>query len=371
MIDNKKLLTLGIISLLFSPTAFSEITVNLPKQSGLSQIEENHVSLTNLISAKRKSDLEISSSKINVVDDKAILNIDEVNPARYRVLLSPDHEIEVYASPQDKIIVDVNSLTPFVYSVSGTPLMEGISEIVESTIPLEERQRKLRNSAEEPSREDMMQIYEAYQNLLKNYIDSNRDSEAVNFALLSLDDEGFENYFNGLSEAQKKSILYPFVLKRFSQLQNEKKQQKKMEDMQNGHFQAPDFTLNNLKGEKESLSSFRGKWVILDFWGSWCIWCIKGFPELKDAYQRYKNDLEIIGVDCNETVSAWKAGVEKYKLPWVNLYCPDGNPILAEYGVQGFPTKVIIDPEGIIRNITVGHDPDFFNKLDQLMYKDK
>lgn len=118
-----------------------------------------------------------------------------------------------------------------------------------------------------------------------------------------------------------------------------------------------------------SLSDFKGKWVILDFWGSWCIWCIKGFPELKEAYEKYNDELVIIGVDCNETEEAWKAGVAKYELPWVNVYCPDGNPLVAEYGIQGFPTKAIIDPEGKIRNITTGHNPDFFTALSNLIGK--
>lgn len=371
MIAKKRLINLGLMASLFSPYAFSEITVNLPSQSGVTQIEENHVGLSNLISARRKSDLDIKQSTIDVKGNKVVLQNDPANAARYRLLLTPDHEIEVYAAPADNIIVDVQSLTPFVYTISGTPLMEGISEIATATLPLEDRQRALRNSDMEPSREEMMQLYGEYLNLLRSYIENNPQTEAVNFALLSLDDEGFEDKFVGLTETQKQSMLYPFVLKRYSQLQNQKKQLEKQEAMQSGTVVAPDFSLDNLKGEKVSLAQFRGKWVILDFWGSWCIWCIKGFPELKEAYQKYNGQLEIVGVDCNETKAAWKAGVEKYQLPWVNVYCPEGNPLLAEYGVQGFPTKAIIDPEGIIRNVTVGHDPDFFKKLDQLMSESK
>ena len=74
-----------------------------------------------------------------------------------------------------------------------------------------------------------------------------------------------------------------------------------------------------------------------------------------------------MGVDCGETKDAWLAGVKKYELPWVNVYNPEGSDLTQKYGVQGFPTKAIIDPQGIIRNITTGHDPEFFVKLDQLM----
>ncbi len=61
--------------------------------------------------------------------------------------------------------------------------------------------------------------------------------------------------------------------------------------------------------------------------------------------------------------TAWRKGVEKYKIPWINVYNPENSTLLSEYGVQGFPTKIIISPQGKIANITVGEDPNFFNTL--------
>lgn len=141
----------------------------------------------------------------------------------------------------------------------------------------------------------------------------------------------------------------------------------RLDALQAGDVQAPGFTLKNLDGKDVSLSDFRGKWVILDFWGSWCPWCIKGFPELKEEYKKYEGKLEVIGIDCRESEDAWKAGVAKYELPWVNVYNPEGSNLTQEYSVPGFPTKVIIDPEGYIKNITVGEDPAFFETLSSLL----
>lgn len=145
--------------------------------------------------------------------------------------------------------------------------------------------------------------------------------------------------------------------------------EKKLEALQSGDVKAPDFKLKDLEGKEVSLQDFRGKWVILDFWGSWCPWCIKGIPELKEAYQKYEGELVIIGVDCRESEEAWKAGVEKYELPWVNVYNPEGSKLTEEYAVPGYPTKVIINPDGIIKNITVGHDPAFYEALTTRMGK--
>lgn len=64
---------------------------------------------------------------------------------------------------------------------------------------------------------------------------------------------------------------------------------------------APDFTLKTADDKNFTLSSLRGKYIVLDFWGSWCGWCIKGIPKMKRYYDRYKSKLEIVGIDCNDT----------------------------------------------------------------------
>lgn len=97
-----------------------------------------------------------------------------------------------------------------------------------------------------------------------------------------------------------------------------------------------------------TLSSFRGKYVLLDFWGTWCGWCIKGIPEMKEYYAKYKDRIEFVGIDCRDTEEKWKEGVAKHELPWTNLYSGDGQEIVIAYGVQGYPTKIIIGPEGKI-----------------------
>jgi len=131
---------------------------------------------------------------------------------------------------------------------------------------------------------------------------------------------------------------------------------------------APDFELPNLQGATTKLSSLRGKYVVIDFWGSWCIWCIKGFPELKTYYTKYKDKMEILGVDCHDTEDKWRAAVYEYQLPWLQVYCDDANlrKLGAKYGVQGFPTKVLVDPNGKIVKTSVGEDPSFYTFLDGL-----
>ncbi len=130
---------------------------------------------------------------------------------------------------------------------------------------------------------------------------------------------------------------------------------------------APDFVLNDINGKSLALSDLRGKYVVIDFWGSWCYWCIKGMPKMKEYYKKYKGKLEVLGVDCNDTDAKWRAAVKEYQLPWRHVYMPRISNLLDIYNVQGFPTKVIVDPKGYIYKVVHGERPEFYDLLDDLL----
>lgn len=364
-----KYIMMGVLTISGALSASADVVVNLPAESSLPELVVNHYELSNLLTARSQGDLKAKSEKIPVTKGKANITLDPEGASRYRIPLTENNVVEFYASPEDELVVNISSVSPLKYAVEGSPLMEGITEINEAVSPMEEAQKALRSSGKEPSREQMEQLYGEYMTALSDFIDENPTSPAVCYALMLIDEDDFEKYANRLPESVKGSMLYPFVEGKRQQIVIQREKEQKLEQLQSGSVTAPDFTLENTDGKKVSLSEFRGKWVILDFWGSWCIWCVRGFPELKDAYAKYKDVLEVIGLDCKESKEAWLAGVRKYELPWVNLYCPEGNPLFEQYGIQGFPTKAIIDPEGKIRNVTVGHDPEFFTKLATLIGK--
>lgn len=117
---------------------------------------------------------------------------------------------------------------------------------------------------------------------------------------------------------------------------------------------APNFSLPNEKGETKTLSDFEGKYVLLDFWATWCKPCIQEIPYLSKAKQHFKNDnFEIISicVDKNTDVqkSIWKNTLAKHVGydEWTQLY-EDSEITLRNYKIKGFPTLILIDPEGII-----------------------
>lgn len=129
---------------------------------------------------------------------------------------------------------------------------------------------------------------------------------------------------------------------------------------------APDFSAKKVDGTTFTLSSLQGKYVVIDFWGSWCKWCIKGFPDMKAAYAKHKDKVEFVGIACRDTEEKWKAATAKYELPWISVLNPVENDLSKVYEVRGYPTKIVLDPQGTILKVVLGEDPEFYPYLDSL-----
>ncbi len=116
---------------------------------------------------------------------------------------------------------------------------------------------------------------------------------------------------------------------------------------------APKFTFENHKGEKVSLSDFKGKYVLLDFWNIHCGPCIKQIPYLKKYEEELKaSNLEVISISCDgqDEKEKWRNFVIKKEMPGHQLIMDKGrdSKILSDYVIRGFPTFVLINPDGNI-----------------------
>lgn len=124
--------------------------------------------------------------------------------------------------------------------------------------------------------------------------------------------------------------------------------------------EAPDFSLIDLDGNTVRLSDLRGKVVILDFWATWCIPCVRSFPSMQKAQEKYKDDpqvkfLFIHTMNRVDTATAMaKTLIAKYNYPFqvlMDLVDPNTkkSPVSTAYRVVFLPAKMVIDPKGIIR----------------------
>ena len=215
--------------------------------------------------------------------------------------------------------------------------------------------------------------YDRYQQALIDYVKAHPRQEAAVMLLNDIKDtdqmkETFTFFDPSVQQGRMRVLYDKWVADAEESLKLAALEQEAAKKQEAG-IEAPLFTLNNLEGKPLALSSLRGKYVVLDFWGSWCVWCIKGFPQMKEYYAKYPGKFEILGIDCNDTQEKWKAAVKKHELPWLHVYCPDDATVLSDYGITGFPTKIIIGPDGKIVKTIVGEDPSFYTLLDELFGK--
>lgn len=133
---------------------------------------------------------------------------------------------------------------------------------------------------------------------------------------------------------------------------------------------APDInSIHTFDGKKFELSSLRGKYVIIDFWGTWCMPCVSGMPKMKEYLSKHKDKLDIVGVaQESDNGILWKKFITTHpEYNWHQVLNRDDEDYILKYNVAGFPTKIVLDPEGKILGRFVGEDEGFYKKLDDLL----
>lgn len=128
------------------------------------------------------------------------------------------------------------------------------------------------------------------------------------------------------------------------------KELEKMKSVEEGSM-APDFTLTSPAGESIKLSDLRGKYVLLDFWASWCGPCLREVPNVKKVYEKYHDQgFEIFSVSLDEDKAKWEKAITDNGLNWVHGSSLQGwnCPVAKLYNVRGVPAMLLIDKEGQI-----------------------
>lgn len=114
---------------------------------------------------------------------------------------------------------------------------------------------------------------------------------------------------------------------------------------------APDFTMNDVNDKAVKLSDFKGKYVLVDFWASWCVPCRKENPNVLEAYKKYKDkNFTVLGVALERpnAKADWSAAIQKDGLPWTQVtdFNYFASPVARLYKVEAIPQNFLIDPSG-------------------------
>jgi len=128
-------------------------------------------------------------------------------------------------------------------------------------------------------------------------------------------------------------------------------------------FQASDFTTELIDGSTFSLSDLKGKYVLIDFWGSWCGPCHRENPKLVETYNEFKDQeyktaegFEVVSIALEKTDNSWKKTADRYGFNWPYQIVENAKFVMLsklaqQYGVTDIPAKFLIDPNGEIIGI--------------------
>lgn len=136
--------------------------------------------------------------------------------------------------------------------------------------------------------------------------------------------------------------------------------QKYATDLLKAGADAPDITLNTIDGKPFALKDLRGRYVVLDFWASWCPDCRKDSPFIMQLYKKFgAKGVAFVGVSFDKNLESWKNGVAKLGIEYTqvsDLKQMRESPVAKAYHIGWIPTIYVIDPQGKVALATVVSD---------------
>lgn len=131
---------------------------------------------------------------------------------------------------------------------------------------------------------------------------------------------------------------------------------------------APDFKLKDLNGKEYTRDSFKGKYLYMDFSASWCGWCKKEIPFIREAYNKLKDkDIVFVTINMDENRELWEGDVKAENIEWLCLsdLCGMKSELAKSYNIHGIPAVFVLDPQGkiLVRNIRQAEMVEYLTKL--------
>jgi peroxiredoxin len=282
---------------------------------------------------------------------------------------------DIVAKNGDEIKFTTNEADPaHAYEVSGSETSEKIKEFNKISNIYGEKNSKLSDEYTAKSEalghesDSLLKVYmpvfqkniSDYSNEVLKFVAENKKSLAGFYAATSLDQNKYEQQLVAYSDDIKDEF------KDNPSVQTFLKQMAAAKPVSVGH-KAPEFTSQSIDGKTVKLSDYKGKYVMVDFWASWCGPCRQENPNVVKQYKKFHDKgFNILGVSLDTEKKDWLQAINADKLTWAHvsdLQRFDG-PTERLYHIEAIPSNYIIDPQGniVAKNITGADLESFLNK---------
>jgi len=282
--------------------------------------------------------------------DMIAKNGDDINFATS--LTDNAHAYQVSGSDESEKIQEFNKISNF-YSDKSSKISQEYQDKVQATGKESDSLIKIYMPIFQKNMGD-------YSNAVLKFIYSNKNSLASFYAASSLDQAKYEQQIIAYADTIKDNFKDNPEVQKFI------KQMNALKPVSIGHT-APDFTIGGIDGKPVKLSDYKGKYVMLDFWASWCAPCRAENPNVVKQYAIYHPlGFNILGISLDQDKGKWQQAVDADKLTWTHasdLKNFEG-PTETLYHIMAIPSNFIIDPKGVIiaKNVTGIDLEEFLNK---------
>lgn len=285
----------------------------------------------------------------------------QVGKNKYPIILTPGEKLTFAADLQN----------PDAYAVEGSELSTALKEFA----PIKTRKefvedslqsdftKRIANKSENEIEVLRSEYMSAYRNSMNFYTkEAVKFAEKYNnlagfYAVSTLDPELAESELIAYSEKIKEQFKDNAMVNQF------REEIEKLKRLAVGQV-APEIEAYTTNNKAVKLSEYRGKYVLVDFWASWCMPCRKENPNLVRLYNTYKNQgFEILGVSLDNNPGSWMRAIEEDKLTWTNISDLKAwsSDVIIDYRIKAIPSSVVLDPEGkiIAKNLRSKELEDF------------